>query len=79
MQKEIEFHGIVNDKKIIVAQNLKQLKRLASRYSNNDYRPIDTMRVMVHYINGCANIDIMHFIRINKIAPNSTIIRGSWK
>lgn len=78
MEKEIEFHGIVNDKRIIVAQTLKQLKRLASRYANNDYRPIDIMRVTVHCINGRANIDIMHFIRINKIAPNNTIIRGGW-
>lgn len=79
MKKEIEFHGIVNDKRIIVAKNLTQLKRLASRCANNNYRPIDTMRVTIHCINGCAHIDTMHFIRINKVMPNNTIIRGNWK
>lgn len=79
MEKEIEFHGIVNDKRIIVAKNLKQLKRLASRCANNDYRPIDTMQVTLHSVNASENIDIIHFIRINKVMPNNTIIRGNWK
>lgn len=74
----IEYHGLVNDKRILIASSLSQLKRLASRYANNDYRSIDEMRVTVHDVRRCENTDIFRFTRINKVYPNNTIARGVW-
>lgn len=75
---QIEYHGLVNDKRILIASSLSQLKRLASRYANNDYRSIDEMRVTVHDVRHCENTDIVRFTRINKVCPNNTIKRGVW-
>ena len=75
---QIEYCGLVNDKRILSASSLSQLKRLASRYANNDYRSIDEMRVTVHDVRRCENTDIFRFTRINKVCPNNTIKRGVW-
>ena len=75
---QIEYHGLVNNKRIFIANSLSQLKRLASRYANNDYRSIDEMRVTVHDVMRCENTDIFRFTRINKVCPNNTIKRGVW-
>lgn len=75
----IEFHGTVNRTRIFVTKSLPQLKTLASKYCNKDYCPIDELRVTIHNIDKCENIDIMYFHRINKVCPNNTIERGRWK
>lgn len=75
---QIEYHGLVNDKQIFIANSLSQLKRLASRYANNDYLPIDEMRVTVHDVRRCENTNIFRLTRINKVCPNNTIKRGAW-
>lgn len=75
---QIEYHGLVNDKRILIASSLSQLKRLASRYANNDYRSIDEMRVTVHDVRRCVNTDIFRITRINNVCPNNTIKRGAW-
>lgn len=75
----IEYHGLINNKRDIIAESLPQLKRLASRYCNNNYRPIDEMRVIIHDVDKCENTDIRFFHRINKICPNNTIKRGAWQ
>ena len=75
----IEFHGTVNGDRTFITKSLSQLKALASKYCNKDYRPIDELRVTVHDIDRCENIDIMYFHRINKVCPNNTIERGRWK
>jgi len=75
---QIEYHALVNDKQIFIANSLSQLKRLASRYANNDYLPIDEMRVTVHDVRRCENTDIFRLARINKVCPNNTIKRGAW-
>ncbi len=75
----IEFHGLVNKDRSFTTKSLSQLKTLASKYCNKDYRPIDELRVTVHDVDRCENIDIMYFHRINKVCPNNTIERGRWK
>ena len=75
----IEFHGLVNGDRSFTAKSLSQLKTVASRYCNKDYRPIDELRDTVYNIDRCENTDIMYFHRINKICPNNTIERGRWK
>lgn len=75
----IEFHGLVNGDRSFTTKSLSQLKTLASKYSNKDYRPIDELRVTVHDVDSCKNTDIMYFHRINKVCPNNTIERGRWK
>lgn len=75
---QIEYHGLVNNERVLIASSLSQLKRLASRYANNDYRSIDEMRVTVHDVRRCENTDIFRLIRINKVCPNNTIKRGAW-
>lgn len=74
----IEFHGLVNNKRIFIARTFPQLKRLASRYCNNDYNPMDEMRVTIHDVDRCENTDISYFHRFNKVYPNNTIKRGEW-
>ena len=75
----IEFHGTVNRTRIFVTKSLPQLKTLASKYCNKDYRPIDELRVTIHDVDSCKNTDILYFHRINKVCPNNTIERGRWK
>lgn len=75
----IELHGLVNNKRIFITKTFSQLKRLASRYCNNNYNPIDEMRVTVHDVDKCENTDILYFHRFNKAYPNNTIERGMWK
>ena len=76
---EIEYHGLVNGKRILIASSLSQLKRLASRYANNDYRPIDEIIVTIHDVRRCENTNIFSLTRINKVCPNNTIKRGVWR
>ena len=73
-----EFHGLVNDTVIIIAKDMTQLKRLASRYANEYFKTIDSMRVTVHDVNRCENTDIFRMSRFNKISPNNYIVRGKW-
>ena len=75
----IEFHGLVNKDRSFTTKSLSQLKTLASKYCNQNYHPIDELRVTVHNVDRCENIDIMYFHRINKVCPNNTIERGRWK
>ena len=75
----IELHGLVNGDRTFITKSLSQLKTLASKYCNKDYRPIDELRVTVHDVDSCKNTDIMYFHRINKVYPNNTIERGRWK
>ena len=75
----IEFHGLVNGDRSFTTKSLPQLKTLASKYCNKNYRPIDELRVTVHDVDSCKNTDIMYFHRINKVCPNNTIERGRWK
>ena len=75
---QIEYHVLVNNERVLIASSLSQLKRLASRYANNDYRSIDEMRVTVQDVRRCENTDIFRLIRINKVCPNNTIKRGAW-
>ena len=75
----IEFHGLVNGDRSFTTKSLPQLKTLASKYCNKDYRPIDELRVTVHDVDSCKNTDIMYFHRINKVCPNNTIERERWK
>ena len=75
---QIEYHGLVNNERFLSASSLSQLKRLASRYANNDYRSIDEMRVTIHDVRRCENTDIFWLTRINKVCPNNTIKRGAW-
>ena len=78
-QSMIEFCGLVNNNRIFIAKTLSQLKRIASRYCNNSYNPIDEMRVTIHNINKCENTDIFYLHRLNRVCPNNTIERGIWK
>ena len=75
---QIEYHGLVNNERVLIASSLSQLKRLASRYANNDYHSTDEMRVTIHDVRCCENTDIFRLIRINKVCPNNTIKRGAW-
>ena len=76
---KIEYHGLVNGKRILIASSLSQLKRLASRYANNDYRPIDEITVTIHDVRRCENTNIFRLTRINKVCLNNTIKRGVWR
>ena len=73
-----EYHGIVNGKRLIFANSISQLKRLASIHANNTFNPIDTLDVVLHNVYACENVEIYHFKRFNKVSPNNTITRGSW-
>ena len=75
----IEFHGTVNNHHVIIAKTMWQLKRLASRFANNTFNVIDEMYVTIHDVNKSANIDRFKMTRINKVCPNNTIERGSWR
>ena len=75
----LEFHGLVNNNKIFITKTLSQLKRLASRYCNNNYNSIDEMIVTIHNVGKCENTDILYFHRFNRVCPNNTIERGIWK
>ena len=75
----IEFHGLVNKDRSFTTKSLSQLKTLASKFCNKDYRPIDELRVTVHDVDSCKNTYIIYFHRINKVCPNNTIERGRWK
>ena len=74
-----EYHGIVNGKRLIFANSISQLKRLASVYANNTFNPIDTLDVALHNVYACENVELYHFERFNKVLPKNTIERGTWK
>jgi hypothetical protein len=61
------------------AKTFTQLKRLASREANNTFNTMDVLQVTTHDVNKGINIDIVRFHRINKVMPNNTIQRGTWK
>lgn len=74
----IEYHGLVNNERVLIASSLSQLKRLASRWANNDFHSVDEMIVTVYNVKRCENTNIFRFTRINKVCPNNTIKRGMW-
>lgn len=66
--------ALINGKKI-TAKTFSQIKRLASRKANKNYNIIDTL-----YIIDFPGVDHpLTCTRINRKAPNNTIIRGKWK
>lgn len=75
---QTEYLGLVNNERVLIASSLSQLKRLASRWANNNFRSVDEMIVTVYNVQRCENTNIFRFIRINKVCPNNTIKRGMW-
>lgn len=59
----------------IASDTLRGIKLIASRKCNRYYKPIDEMRFYV--INNRADGAIL--TRINRLAPNNTVVRGEWK
>lgn len=59
----------------VCANSFKALKRNASRKCNNHFMPVDTM--VLHRAND-KEVKEVKFVRVNRICPNNTIIRGCW-
>lgn len=59
----------------IGSETLRGIKMIASRKCNGYNKAIDEMRFDL--INGKPDGAIL--TRINKLAPNNTVIRGQWK
>lgn len=59
----------------IHANNVRDLKRKASILCNRRYSPVDEMLVYMAFGKD-ANC---RYTRINKVYPNNTITRGTWK
>lgn len=57
------------------ASSLSALKRSASKLCNNLNKPLDTMTV---YMADGKEVSI-RYTRLNKVSPNNTITRGSWR
>ena len=73
--KEIETDGycaVINNK-IIVANTFSQIKRKASIEAIQNYKIED-----IFYLLFANGTEPLTFHRINKKAPNNTIIRGEW-
>lgn len=61
----------------VSANSFPVLKRLASRKCNNYFKAIDTMTV--YRVNDEDAENEIRFTRINRKAPNNTIVRGCWQ
>lgn len=61
----------------VSANSFPILKRLASRKCNNYFRAVDTMSV--YRANDEDTEKEIRFTRINRKAPNNTIVRGCWQ
>lgn len=59
----------------ICANSFTALKRVASRKCNNYFHAVDTM--ILHRINDNEEKELK-FTRINRLAPNNTVVRGQW-
>lgn len=70
------YIGVLNNYRSIAANSITQVKRLASRFANDNFNIIDKLDITV--VDGEHNTDILHFTRINKVCPNNTIERGQW-
>lgn len=77
--KNYKYRAIVNKTRTITANDITTLKRLASRVANENYFVADGMAVFVSPDNPFQPVERLYFIRINKITPNNTIIRGKWR
>ena len=77
--KNYKYRAIVNKTRTITANDITTLKRLASRAANENYFVADGMTVFVSPDTPFQPVERLSFIRINKIAPNNTIIRGKWR
>ena len=75
----MEFEGKVYAGDVYVGtlrtSNFITLKRRASTLCNRYYKPVDT--IVLTRASG-RDVDDLKLIRVNKIAPNNTIERGSW-
>ena len=60
----------------ICANDFTTLKRIASRKCNDYANPIDKM--VLHRVNDQENGELT-FIRINRLSPNNTVVRGKWE
>ena len=61
----------------ISANSFPALKRLASGKCNNYFHVIDTMAV--YRFNDVDTDKAIRFTRVNRKAPNNTMIRGCWR
>lgn len=61
----------------VSANSFPALKRLASGKCNNYFQVIDTMTV--YRANDDDTEKEIRFTRINRKAPNNTIVRGCWR
>ena len=61
----------------VSANSFPALKRLASRKCNNYYHTVDTMAV--YRANDEDTENEIRFTRINRKAPNNTVVRGCWQ
>ena len=61
----------------VSANSFPALKRLASRKCSNYYHAVDTMAVC--RANDEDTEKEIRFTRINRKAPNNTVVRGCWQ
>lgn len=61
----------------VSANSFSALKRLASKKCNNYFKAIDTMAV--YRANAEDTEAEIRFTRINRKAPNNTVVRGCWQ
>lgn len=61
----------------VSADTFPAIKRLASVKCNSYHQAIDTM--VVYRVNDEDTDPEIRFIRLNRKAPNNTIMRGRWK
>ena len=61
----------------VSANSFPVLKRLASRKCNNHHHAVDTMAVC--RANDEDTEKEIRFTRINRKAPNNTVVRGCWQ
>ena len=61
----------------VSANSFPTLKRLASGKCNNYFHMVDTMAV--YRANDEDTENEIRFTRINRKAPNNTIVRGCWQ
>lgn len=59
--------------KMIKAETMTQIKRLASIEANKRYHTVDDLYIIFR-----QGLPYIHYTRVNKKSPNNTIIRGEW-
>ena len=55
------------------ASTMQAAKRSASRIANGHYKAVDVLHVIEVETGISAT-----FLRVNKVCPNNTIVRGTW-